>query len=123
MAGQVFNLKVGNTRPILQVTLKNPDGTAFDLTGITSRKLRILLSNGTVLERDMELDGTATLGKVMYTWLSSDWAANQLVAGPSLPLKPGEREHQMEYEMSGGSTVMTWPNDGHDILRITEALD
>jgi hypothetical protein len=120
----IHYLKFEDTRPILRVSLKNPDGTAYDLTGATTWKLHVLLNDGTVVSRNMVVEGATTLGVVTYTWLAADWdTANVngfLIAGPSLPLAPGESEHKMEYEIVGPGTVrLTFPNDGYDILRIT----
>ena len=41
-----------------------------------------------------------------------------LVPGPTIPLQPTDVEHRMEYEVIGGSSRMTFPNDGYDVLRI-----
>ena len=103
-----FDLKYRDTRPILEVALKNPDGSAFDLTGATVWKLHIWLSNGDKLSRDMVVTGAATLGILRYTWLSSDWNAGGLIVG----------EHKMEYEIIAATARQTFPNDGYDLLRI-----
>ena len=93
----------------MQVTLRNPDGTVFDLTSSTIRKLHIMLDSGTTLTRDMAIVGAPTAGVVQYAWLTSDWNAGGLVTG----------SHQMEYEIVSGAARLTFPNDGHDFLRIT----
>jgi len=116
----VFYLKYRDTRPILQVALKNPDGTAHDLTGSTGWKLHVKRPDGTVVTRTMTKVGADVDGVLSYTWLTADWDdVTGLVAGPALPLKPSNVEHTMEYEVVGPATArMTFPNDGYDILRI-----
>ena len=135
----VFNLKLGDLRPVLDVTLHDPApagsppgtlGEVHDLTGSTSWKLNIYLSDGTVLQRTMLNQGS---GVLRYIWVASDWDAASsgsgtrtdpylvggLVAGPELPLGKNEREHTMEYEVEDASGApLTFPNGSEDILRI-----
>jgi hypothetical protein len=114
----IFHLKENDTRPTLDVLLTNPDGSAFDLTGYSTIKLYIKLNTGTILSRDMTVVGAPTAGYVRYTWLSTDWGTDKLIAGPSLPFAPSDTEHQMEYEVVIGAARSTFPNDGYDTLRI-----
>lgn len=127
----VFWLKQRDTRPILEVALKNPDGTAFDLTGSTGWKLHIWLSDGSKLIRDMAKFGVDVNGVLRYTWVATDWnaasspdvngsyAVGGLVVGPTLPLTPSQHEHRMEYEVIGPTTTRTtFPNGDYDFLRI-----
>lgn len=94
-----FYLKHQDTRPILEVTLKDPDDTAHDLTGATV-KLHIRLEDGMLLSRDMVIDSDPTTGIVRYTWLTADWT-DALVVGT----------HRMEYEVLGPSTArLSFPN-------------
>lgn len=122
---EIFYLKYRDTYPILQVILKNPDGSVHDLTGATGFKLHISLSSGVRLVRSMVKIGLDTDGTLKYEWIASDWAAASvpdvdgaytiggLTTGPSLPLSPGTREHRMEYEVIGPSTGrLTFPNGG-----------
>lgn len=97
-----FYLKHEDTRPILEVTLKDPDDTAHDLSGVTGVKLHIYLEDGSaVVSRDMVIDADPTTGIVRYTWLTTDWAADKLVEGT----------HRMEYEVLGPSTArLSFPN-------------
>jgi len=118
----IFLLKEGNTLPVLQVVLKDPDGVVFDLTGQTAMVLRITLSDGTVLTRNLSLVGLATAGTVKYAWLTTDWDAGNLVAGPTPPVNPGVAEHRMEYEITTAAGVVTFPNDGYHVLRIWASL-
>lgn len=103
-----FFLKNKDTKPNLVATLKNPDKTIHDLTGLTDFKLHIKLQDGTTLAaRAMSVFGAPTNGQVTYAWLASDWNAGNLVAG----------SHQMEYESV--AERLTFPNDGHHALIIT----
>lgn len=121
----VFTLKQRDTRPTLQVSLKNPDGTAYSLAGSTAWKLHIWLADGSKLVRDMVKVGPDADGVLSYTWVATDWdavsgggAVGGLVVGPALPLSPGQREHRMEYEVVAGTARQTFPNGGYDTLRI-----
>lgn len=120
----IHTLKFRDSRPVLEVFLKNPDATAYDLTGATIWKLHVLKNDKTIFTRDMVVTGSAALGCLRYTWVAADWvegtAGGFLIAGPTLPLAVGAAEHQMEYEIIGPSTVRaTFPNDGFDTLRVT----
>lgn len=137
----VFDLKEGNTRAILKVTLYDPDGLPLDLTGATV-KLYIRLSSGTKLVRSMAVDATPTSGIARYTWQLTDWGAASgtqdgagayptggLVVGPGtvkpggLVLARGDVEHTMEYKVTVGvDSVVTIPNSNYDTLRIIEAI-
>lgn len=124
---EVQYLKVGNTLPALDVILRNPDGTVFDLTGSTGYKLNILLSDGTKLSRPMTKIGADAEGHIRYSWVTTDWNAGSspdsegaftvggLVVGPTLPLARGQREHRMEYEVQAAAGAkLTFPNGGED---------
>lgn len=117
--GGVFYLKYRDTLPILEVALKNPDLTAYNLTGSTAWKLHIKLNTGTILSRSMTIFGAATNGTLRYSWVSTDWDPANLILGPTPPLKPSQSEHRMEYEvLASGGLRVTFPNDGYDTLRI-----
>ena len=141
--GEVFRLKRGDTRPILEVVLHDPPpkgsapgtkGPVHDSTGATVYKLHIWLSDGTKLTRNLAQQGVPTESRYRYSWIPTDWdpvsgggAVGGLVVGPQLPLQPGVKEHRMEYEIIGpGVERMTFPNDGfpndYDILRITSDI-
>lgn len=129
----VFYLKRGDTRPILEVALQEPDPAnpgkmrAFDLSGATDFLLHVKLSGGATITRTMTPAGSLTAGVLRYTWTAADWdplnADGFLVAGPEYPPPQGTPEHLMEYEVVGGSSRQTFPNDGWDTLRIFEDLD
>ena len=133
----VFYLKARDTRPILEVTLLQPDGSVYDLTGVTTVYLHILMNDGTELRRPMDINADPTTGKVSYTWVSGDWdvttptgsgtdanpyTAGGLFAGPTPPLTTSDVEHKMEYEVVDSPLRLTFPNDGYDTLRIVDDI-
>jgi len=115
-----FTLKANDTRPILEVALLNPDGSAHDLTGSTSWKLHIRITPSVTLTRDLVKQGLDTAGVLRYTWLDTDWAPI-VPTDPKLPV-PMSAYHAvtlpMEYEISAGTSRLTFPNSGHDTLKI-----
>jgi hypothetical protein len=110
----IFSIKYRDTRPVLEVALKNPDGSAHDLTGTTAWKLHIRLSSSTVMTRDLVKQGLDTAGVLRYTWVSTDWNAGSLPSVPAHSVK----EFPMEYEVLAGTVRLTFPNDGYDTLQI-----
>lgn len=114
-----FSLKSSDTRPILEVTLRNPDNSAHDLTGATAFKLKVRTGPATVFVRDLVKEGLDTAGTLRYTWQASDWDTGNVNGFlPEPPSSYPVSEFPMEYEVSGGTSVMTFPNNGHDTLRI-----
>ena len=115
-----FPLKSGDTRPILEARLRNPDESVHDLTGATGVTLHVELPDGTVFSRPMEIVLPETSGLVRYVWTAADWAG----APPALPtlLGRGKIDLPMEYEVVGGSSTLTFPNWGTDTLRIVGAI-
>jgi len=126
MAGQVFWLKFRDTIPFFEVALKNPDGSPFNLTNATTRKLHVRKPDNTVFSRPMTVAGDPQLGILHYQWEAADWdtanGSGYLVAGPSIPSSPKDIEHKMEYEVIDSAGRQTFPNDGYDILRIRPDL-
>lgn len=127
----VFYLKYRDTRPVLEVALKNPDGTAMDLTGSTSWKLHIKLNDGSTLMRNMVKEGADALGVLRYTWIATDWDAvsaggtvGGLVVGPTKRVNGAgvNVEAHMEYEVIAGTSRLTFPNNDYDILRIIDDI-
>lgn len=116
----VFVLKAHDTRPILEVALLNPDGTAHDLTGSTEWTLHIRVSQTVTLIRDLVKFGPDADGVLRYTWQETDWEPT-VPTDPKLPV-PQSAYHSlelpMEYEVVGGTSCLTFPNTGHDTLRI-----
>jgi len=109
-----FVLKRGDTLPILEVVLKNPDGSVHDLTGSTDWKLHVKLATGAVVTRTMTKQGADVLGTLRYVWVAADWNAGGLVGNLF--------DHHMEYEVIAGTNRLTFPNDGYDVLRILPDL-
>lgn len=138
-----FYLKRGDTLKVLQVTLERQDPTdpdsylAADVSAADAVSLNIILSDGTVLTREMTVSDGPN-GVVTYAWAEADFAAGSggsgtkaspytaggLVASPALPLADGVDEHRMEYEVLGPSTAReTFPNNElGDVLRITDDI-
>lgn len=117
----IFSLKARDTRPILEVQLKNPDGSNHDLTGSTAWKLHIQVSPTVVLVRDLTKQGPDADGTLRYSWAATDWdpavSTDPKLPTPSTPWETVELE--MEYKVLGGaSSRMTFPNDGYDKLQI-----
>lgn len=112
-----FYLKSRDTLPILQVVLRNPDGTVHDLASSTAWKLHVELP-ATVFTRDLVKQGADAAGTLRYVWVADDWDPANLAGflpAPSSALV----EYPMEYEVIGGTTArLTFPNTGHDTLRI-----
>jgi hypothetical protein len=109
-----FYLKYRDTRPQLEITLKNPDLSVHDLTGATA-SLHVYVES-TVFTRAMTVDAVPTTGIVRYTWQATDWTVGTpvLIAG----------RWKMEVEVINGTARTTFPNDpdnpdwllvGHDI--------
>jgi len=118
-----YYVKLNDTGTPLEVLLKNPDGTAHDLTPGQDVFLHIWLSDGTKLDpRVCTIEGDPTLGAIQYAWIAGDWAADQLVASPEEPLTPGVRDHRMEIEVLDGSVRTSFPNKGWDTLHVTEDI-
>lgn len=95
--------------------LRNPDGSVHDLTGATAFKLHIKTSSTTSITRDMAKQGLDTDGTLRYTWTAADWDTGNLPI-PDSPYR--SKSCPMEYEVVGGSSRMTFPNEGTDILKI-----
>jgi len=110
-----FHLKYRDTRPIMRVRLRNPDGSAHDLTGALAVTLHIKLAGtSTVISRTMTMDN-ATQGIVSYAWLLTDWAPT----GDPLPAALALGVHDMEYEVTANNNARgTFPNATHDRLSI-----
>lgn len=115
----MFTLKSRDTYPVLEVALKNPNGTPHDLTGATGYELHIKVSGDLVLVRDMELGGLPTTGVLRYPWVETDWAEGNL----PLVSVGKTKDLPMEYEVTGGPAGrLTFPNNGTDTLRIVGDL-
>jgi len=113
MAGDRFYLKARDTLPVLEVALKDPDGTAHDLTGADAVWLHVSLPGGT-FSREMTVDD-ATGGIVSYAWVPTDWTVAPALAAYPVP-------YRMEYEVIDGTDHLTFPNDGYDELVVASDI-
>lgn len=101
----IFYLKHGDTLPVLEVDLLNPDGTDHIASGVLSAALHILREDGVLLEREMELVQTSPT-RLRYAWSPSDWDTSN----PNGYLLNSVR-HLMEYELLGPANARaTFPN-------------
>ena len=134
----VFPLKYRDTLPILEVHLYNPvenagdTPEAHDLTGADVH-LHVLLTDGTVFHREMEIYGDPTGGVARYAWQPEDWDEENedgfLIVSPDWTVA-GASWHRMEYEVvgTGAGERLTFPNGGaaptrvYDELRIAQDL-
>ena len=117
-----FTLKANDTRPIFEVTLKNPDGSVHDLTGSTAWKWHVQ-TPGEAFIRDLVIQGDPTLGTLRYTGSVADWDTENVNGYLPAPLSTYPlSEYPMEYQISGGSSILTFPNDGYDYLRIAKDI-
>lgn len=117
----IFTLKRGDTRPILEVALLNPDGTAHSLAGTTAWKLHVRLSPTSIFTRDMVKEGADAAGLLRYTWVASDWAHDPANTPPGLPTPvrlTHPRDLEMEYEVISNAERLTFPSGGYDRLHI-----
>lgn len=109
----IFNLKYRDTRPALQVSLLNPDGSAFDLSALSAPTvtLHVYVSSTAALDKTMSISGDGSTGVVTYSWAAADWTT--LTVG----------DHPMEVEVTDtGGVRITFPNTKDDILRVAADL-
>ena len=113
-----FELKRGDTLPVIRRVLRSADGTIQDLTTATSVDFVHAPKDGevpdfaTAVTRTATIIGSATDGLVEYAWVAADTA----VAGDRLA------EFQVNFP-SGGK--LTFPNGTRDyiLVRVTQDVD
>ncbi len=111
-SGETFTIKKNDTFPVLTVTLLNPDKSAFDLTGFSSVTAHIDLRDQ-VVSKAMVIDGDPTTGIVRYTFIVADWTGPTAIPDGSF---------NMEFEAKFGAVRATFPNGGHDTLKVVDDL-
>ena len=68
-----FSIKRNDRLPVLDIYLKNPDGTAYNLTGATVKLLMAVPATGVLkVNAAMTVIGDPTLGRVQYAWGATD---------------------------------------------------
>lgn len=94
-----FLMKRGDTAPSLRATLRNPDGTAVDLTGATVRFLmRDRISGASRVTASASLVTPAS-GIVQYDWQAADTST------------AGTCDAEFEVTFASGK-IETFPNSG-----------
>ena len=103
-----FTLKRNDRLPALRVTCKQADGTVFDLTGCTvAFHLRNQATGSTKVNSAATLV-TAASGIVEYQWAAIDVDTAGL--------------YHAEFEVTQSGKTITFPNNGHLVVEITEDL-
>jgi hypothetical protein len=106
-----FVIKKGDLLPAIVATLKDANGPV-DLTGTTVKFiLRKVGATATKVNATAAIDGDQVnnKGKVSYTWVGTDTDTAGVY----------EAEWQATFT---GSKPMTFPNDGYNVIRITDDL-
>ena len=104
----VFNIKQNDTRPVLEVFLRDERDRAIDITGATivfhmrnASTNAAIITNGTVTVVD------AVNGQVRYSWAAADTATAVVC--------------EAEFQVTFISTLIeTFPNDGYIKVIITD---
>lgn len=98
MAEEHFYMKRGDTRPELQVTLKDGTGTAVNVTGTTIKfSMKNKLTGQLKINEGTVTIVTAASGVVKYTWVAAD---TDTVG-----------EYEAEFEVTfGGGAIETFAN-------------
>ena len=106
---EIFYIKQGDTAPALRATLKDPNGTAVDITGATV-KFTLRSPAGVVVVNEAAVTiVTADAGIVEYAWQTGDTA------------NVGYNSGEFEVTYSDG-TIETFPNFGNFTVLISKQL-
>lgn|SRR3990167_2435230 len=105
----VFYIKRNDTSPALQVTLKDGDGVAVNVTGAT-----VVFHMVDSVTRAVKVNAAATIvtaasGIVKYSWAAADTNAE------------GTFEAEFQVTFASG-LVETYPNGEHITVRVTKDL-
>ena len=109
MAAQDFYIREGDTKDDLQVTLRDANDAAVDVTGAT-----IVFSMWGARDRRIKVkDGSLTLvtpasGVVKYPWATDGTETNE----------SGEFEGEFEVAYAAGAGIQTFPNNRANVLRV-----
>jgi len=68
-------LHVGTIGEPIEVLLKNPDGTAYDLTGQTAVEFKFSLNGAATVTKTATIVGPLTDGRLKWIWVSGDLSA------------------------------------------------
>ena len=68
-------LHVGTIGEPIEVLLKNPDGTAYDLTGQTALEFKFSLNGGATVTKNATVVGPLVDGHLKWIWVSDDLSA------------------------------------------------
>jgi len=116
MANQTQKMKVGDTGPAFQVTLRDGDGTAVDVSGSTILfKMRFVQGRASGVQDTLKVNSAATLvdaanGVVEYQWAAGDTDT------------PGR--YLAEFQVTFGSGVIqSYPNPGFNWVEVDGDLD
>jgi len=114
MALEIFDIKQNDTKPDLQVTLKDGAGAAVDVTGATVRfSMRNQLTKALKVNEQAVTLVTAASGVVKYVWGT--------LAGDNDT--PGLYDAEFEVTYSGGA-IETFPNNPEHalVVRVNKEL-
>lgn len=90
-----INMVRGDTRPTLELTVKDQNGTVINLTGATGIFRIRRKGFSTVLVSRAVTITDAVNGKCQFVWVAADWNAGALDA-------PGDYEGELEITFSAG---------------------
>lgn len=111
-----FQIKRGDTLPILRANLFDADGVVINLTNVATVKLHLTpYEGGANIERTMAKEVPNTGGWVNYAWLATDWTV-----APAIGVGAYWCEIELTY-VSGD--VLTVPTRDYNTVVVYEDLD
>jgi hypothetical protein len=107
----IFTITQGDLLPKLAATLKNTDGSPFNLTGCTVKFIyRPQGGSGAFVKKNASIVGSMTAGTVEYSWDLVDTSV------------PGSFVGQFEVTLPSAS-LLTFPNGSYIDFRVAAQLD
>lgn len=106
---QEFFIKQGDLLPAIESILKDENDVAIDLTSTTIQFAYRRYGETLATVRTAEIIAPATNGHVRYQWVTADTAT------------AGSMEAEWRVTYPGGS-VVSFPNDGYLIVRVSSKL-